>query len=139
MSYFYSKKHNSVENDHTRKKFKLLLKTTYKNVFLRYQLNQRFLLLCYASRKGFLSYFYSKTGHNSGENARIGKKFKLVLNTICKKVLLKYQPNQRFPSFCQACRNGFLSYFYSKHGHNSVENDHNSKKFTLVLKTIYIV
>ena len=38
-----------VENDHTRKKFTLVLKTTYKNVFLKYQVNARFLSLCFVS------------------------------------------------------------------------------------------
>ncbi len=33
----------------------------------------------------------------------------------------------------------FETFFYSKNGHNSGENDHNSKKFTLLLKTIYEV
>ncbi len=38
-----------VDNDHTRKKFTLVLNTTYKNVFLKYQVNARFLSLCFVS------------------------------------------------------------------------------------------
>ncbi len=33
--------------------------------------------------------------------------------------------------------NAFLTYFYSKNAHNSVENYYIGKKFTLVLKTTY--
>ena len=50
------------------------------------------------------------------------KKMKHVLKTTCKKPFLKYQHNTRFPSLCLASDNEFLSYFYSKSGHNSVEN-----------------
>ncbi len=32
-----------------------------------------------------------------------------------------------------------MLYFYSKNGHNVVENDHTGKKITLVLKTTYKV
>ncbi len=50
MLYFYSKNgHNSVETDRTGKKFTLALKTTYKKVFLKYQVNSRFTSLCLAS------------------------------------------------------------------------------------------
>ncbi len=41
--------HNSVENDRTRKKCTLDLKTIFKNVFLKYQVNTRFPSLCLAS------------------------------------------------------------------------------------------
>ncbi len=40
----------------------------------------------------------SKNSYNAGENDGNGKKFKLVLKTIYKKVFPKYQPNQGFPS-----------------------------------------
>ncbi len=123
LSYFYSKKaHNSVENYYIGKKFKLVLKTTYKKLFLKYQDNARFLSLCLASPNAFLSYFYSKIGHNSVENYRIGKKFTLVLKTTYTKLVLKYQDNARFPSLCLASENAFLSYFYSKKAHKLVEN-----------------
>ncbi len=50
MLYFYSKNgHNSVENDRTGKKITPVLKTTYKKVFLKYQINARFPSLCLAS------------------------------------------------------------------------------------------
>ncbi len=62
----------------------------------------------------FLSYFYSKNGHNSVENDRTRKKFKLVLKTTYKNLSLKYQDSARFPSLCLASENAFLSYFYSK-------------------------
>ncbi len=50
-SYFYSKNgHNSQANyDRTGKKFTLVLMTTYKKVFLKYQVNTRFPSLCLAS------------------------------------------------------------------------------------------
>ncbi len=38
-----------MENDRTRKKFTLVLKTIYKKVFLKYQVNTRFPSLCLAS------------------------------------------------------------------------------------------
>ncbi len=41
--------HNSVENNCINRKFILLLKTTYKKVFLKYQLNAVFPSLCLAS------------------------------------------------------------------------------------------
>ncbi len=51
--YFYSKNgQNSVENDRTGKKISLvliMLKTVYKKVFLKYQVNTRSLLSCLAS------------------------------------------------------------------------------------------
>ncbi len=136
LSYFYSKNgHNSVENYCIRKKFKLVLTTTYKKLFLKYQVNAWFPSLCLASENTFLSYFYSINGHNSVENYCFGKKFKLVLKTTYKKFVLKYQDNARFPSLCLASENAFLSYFYSKNGHISVENHHIGKKSKLVLKT----
>ena len=50
MLYFYSKNgRNSVENDRTGKKFTLVLKTIYKKVFLKYQVNARFPSLCLVS------------------------------------------------------------------------------------------
>ncbi len=92
LSYFYFKKsHNSVENDSTRKKFKLVLKTTYKKLFLKYQDNARFPSMCLASENEFLSYFYLKNGHNLAENDCIRKKFTLFLKTTYKKLVLKYQ------------------------------------------------
>ncbi len=138
---FYSKNShnhdNSAENGRFRKKFKLLLNTTYKKLSLTYHDNARFLSLCVASENALLSYFYSKNGHNSVENDSTRKKFKLVLKTTYKKLSLKYQDNARFLSLCLASENAFLSYFYSKTAHNSVENDHTRKKFTLVLMTTY--
>ncbi len=105
------------------KNFKLVLKTTYKKLSLKYQDNARFPLLCLASENAFLSYFYSKNGHNLLENDRTRKKFKLVLKTTYKKLVIKYQVNARFLSLCLASENAFLSYFYSKNGHNLMEND----------------
>ncbi len=138
LSYFCSKNsHNSEGNYLIRNKITLVLKTTYKKLVLKYQGNARFRSLCLASENAFLSYFYSKNGHNSVENYCIGKKFKLVLKTTYKKLVLKYQGNARFRSLCLASENAFLIYFYSKKGHNSVENDHIEKKFKLVLKTIH--
>ncbi len=99
--------------------------------------NARFPSLRLASENAFLSYFYSNNGHNSSENGRIGNKFKIVVKTTDKKLLLKYQDNARFPSSCLASENAFLSNFYSKIGHNSAENDRIGKKFKLVLKTTY--
>ena len=98
---------------------------------------QGFVHCVWPLRMHFLSYFYSKNDHNSVENDRIGKKFKLVLKTTYKKLFLKYPDNQRFPSMCLASENAFLSYFYSKNGHNSIENDRIGKKFKLFLKTTY--
>ncbi len=137
-SYFYSKNgHNSPENDRIGQKFKLVLKTTYKKLVLKYQDNARFPSLCLASENAFLSYFYSKNGHNSAENDRTRKKFKLVLKTTYEKLVLKYQGNARFTSLCLASENAFLTYFYSKNGHNSAENDRIRPKFKLVLMTTY--
>ncbi len=49
--YFYSKNgHNSGANDRTGKKFLFVLKTTYKKVFLKYQVNPWFPSMCLASR-----------------------------------------------------------------------------------------
>ncbi len=42
--------------------------------------------------------FLLKHPHNSGENDNINKQFKLVLKTVCNKVFIKYQLNQRVPS-----------------------------------------
>ncbi len=54
--YFYSNNgHNSVENDHTGKNFILVLKTTYKKVFLKYHVNTRFLSLCLVSDNAIFS------------------------------------------------------------------------------------
>ena len=78
---FYSKNsHNSVENDHIRKKFKLILKTTYKKLFLKYLVNAKFPLLSLASENALLCYIFTpkKNGHNSVENDRTGKKITLV-------------------------------------------------------------
>ena len=77
-------------------KIKLVLNTTYKKLVLKYQGNVRFPSLCLASENAFLSYFYSKNGHNSVENYCVGKKFKLVLQTTYKKLFLKYQNNTRW-------------------------------------------
>ncbi len=109
LSYFYSKNaHNSVENYCIGKKFKLVLKTTYKKLFLKYQDNARFPSLCLASENALLSYFYSKNNHDSVENVRTGKKFTLVLKTTYKKVFLNYQVNTRFPSLCLASENAIF-------------------------------
>ena len=96
---------------------------------------QDFLHCVWSLRRHFFSFFYSKNGRNSIENCHIGKKCKLVLKTTNNKLFLKYQDNARFPSLCLAPENAFLSYFYSKNGHNSVENYRIGKKFKLVLKT----
>ena len=54
LSYFYSNNsHNSVENYCIRKKFQLVLKTTYKKLSLKYQDNARFPSLCLASENTF--------------------------------------------------------------------------------------
>ena len=110
---------------------KLVLKTTYKKLSLKYQDNARFHSLCLVSENAFWSYFYSKNDHNSSENSRIGKKNKLVklvgshqgmgcpndhtgkkftlaLKTTCKKVFLKYQVNEWFPSLCLASENAIF-------------------------------
>ncbi len=81
---------------------------------------QGFLHCVWPLKNAFLSYFYSENGHNSVENYCIGKNFKPVLKTTYKKLIIKYQDNTRFPSLCLASKNAFLSYFYSKNGHNSV-------------------
>ncbi len=44
----------------------------------------------------FELFLLKKTGYNSGENDGNGKKFKLVLNTIYKKIFPKYQPKVSF-------------------------------------------
>ena len=77
-----------------------VLKTIYKKYFLKYQANARFPYCVRPPGMDFLAIFTPKNSHNSGENGRIGKKFKLVLKTIYKKVFLKYQANARFPSLC---------------------------------------
>ena len=51
--------------------------------------------------------------------------------------LLIYHDNARLPSLFLAPENAFLSNFYSKNGHNSVEKYCIRKKITLVLKTTY--
>ncbi len=75
-------------------------------------------------------------GHKWVENYCIGKKIKLVLKTTYEKLVLLYQSNARFPSLCLASENAFMSYFYSKNGHKSMENHHIRIKVKLVLKTI---
>ncbi len=123
LSYFYSKNnHNSSEIGRIGNKSKIVLKITYKKLSLKYRDNARFPSWCLASENAFLSYLYSKNGHKSVENYCVGKKFKLVLKTTDKKFVLKYQDNARFPLLCLASENAFFSYFYSKNGHNSVEN-----------------
>ena len=117
-----------------------MLKNTYKKLFLKYQNNARFPSLCLASENVFLSYFYSKNGHNWVEKYRIRINLKLVLKTTWKKLFLKYQDNARFPSLCLVSENSFLSYFYSKISHNSCNSERNyliKKRFTLVLKRTY--
>ena len=90
-----------------------------------------------------MSYFYSKNGHNSGENDCNGKKYKLVLKTIeYKKVFLKYQPIQGILHYVRPPAMALELYFYSKNGHNmhnSNENDRTGKIFTgtIVLKTTH--
>ncbi len=53
---------------------------------VKYQDNVRFSSLCLASENAFLSYLYSKYGHNSVKNYIIGIKFKLTLKTTCKRL-----------------------------------------------------
>ena len=61
LSYFLLKKHHNSEGNYLiRKKFTLVLKTTYKKLYLKYQDHARFPLLCLASENAFVSYFYSK-------------------------------------------------------------------------------
>ncbi len=48
------------------------------------------------------------------------KNFNLVLNTTYMKLFLKYQNSAKFPSLCLA--SWIFEPFYSKNGHNSVEN-----------------
>ena len=110
MSYFDSKNdYNSGENDANGKKFKLVLKTIYKNVFSKYQPNQRFPSIVLGLRETILElYFYSKNGQNLGANNRTEKKFTLVLKTTYKKVILKYQVNPLFPSMCLASKNAIF-------------------------------
>ena len=121
----------SVENYCIGKKFKIVLKTTYEKVPLKYQYNARFPSLCLASEKAFLTYFYSKNGYNSAENGRIEIKFKLVLKATHKNLFLKCQDNAKFHLLCLASENAFLSYLYSKNGHNSAENDRTRKNLNL--------
>ncbi len=55
LRYFYSKNgHNSVENDRTGKKFTPVLKTTYKKLCLKYQVNTKFPSLCLASENAIV-------------------------------------------------------------------------------------
>ena len=94
--------------------------------------------MCLASENVFFSYFYSKNGHNSQGNYLIRKQNALVLKTTYKKLVLKYWDNATFPALCLASENAFLSYFYSKHTHNSAFNYKlNRKKTKLALKTTY--
>ncbi len=99
--------------------FYSLLKTTCKKLFVKYQCNARFPSLCLAPENTFFRYFYSKNAHNSVENHRIWIKFKLAPKTTCYKLFLKCEDNARFPSLSLASENAFLSYFYSKNGHNN--------------------
>ncbi len=85
----------------------------------------------------FWAIFTQKNARKSVENYYFLKKFKLVLKTTYKKLVLKYQGNARFPSLCLASENAFLTYIFTQKIHNSVENDRTGKKFTLVLKTTY--
>ncbi len=61
-----------------------------------------------ASENTFLSYFYSKNGHNSVENYCIKTEFKLVLRNTYKNLFLKYQDNTRFPLLCLATENAIF-------------------------------
>ena len=81
-----------------RKKIKLVLKTTYKKLVLKYQGNARFSSLCLASENVFLSFFTQKMPITRVANYCIEKKIKLVPKTTYKKPVLKYQGNARFPS-----------------------------------------
>ncbi len=105
---------NRVENYCIGKRFKLVLKTTYKKLVLKYRDNAMFPSLCLPSENAFLSYFYSKNAHKSVENYYIGKKFALVLKSTYKKLFLKYQVNTRFPSLCLASKNAFLTYIFTQ-------------------------
>ncbi len=91
--------YNSVENHCIKKKSKLVLKTFYKKLVLKYHDNARFPSLFGLRECVFKLYFYSINGHNSVEIDRTGKNFTFVLKTIYKKVFLKYQGNARFSSF----------------------------------------
>ncbi len=127
-----------MENHRIQIKFKLVPKTSCKKLFLKYQDNARFPSLSLASENVFLSYFYSKKCRNSEkEITSLEKKITLVLKTTYQKLVLTHQVNARFPSLSLASEKAFLSYFYSKNGHNSVENYCIGKKFKLVLKTTY--
>ncbi len=77
----------------------------------------------------YFELFLLKNGHNSLETYCIKKK--LVLKTTYKKLVLKYHGNARFPSFCLASENAFLSYFYEKKYHNSAENVRIGKKISI--------
>ena len=58
-----------------------------------------------------------------------GIKFNFLFRGLLGRSLSKCQDNARFPSLCKVSRNGFISYLYSKNGHNSVQNGHMGKKF----------
>ncbi len=73
------------------KNFKLVLKTTFKKVSLKYQPNQKVSFIV-------LGHFLPQNGPMT--TIINGKKFKLVLKTIYKKVFLKYHINPTFPSLC---------------------------------------
>ena len=60
--------HNSLENYHIGNNLHLCSKTTWKNLFLKYQDNAKFPSFCLTPEIAFLSYFFSKNGDNSVEN-----------------------------------------------------------------------
>ncbi len=130
LTYFYSKNgHNSEGNYLIRKKMTLVLKTTYNNGSLQRtilgQFNNSFV---FGVWECMFEQFLLKKDHNSVEKGCLGKKFKLVLKITYKKLFLKYQLNTRFRSLCLTSKYWFLTYFYSKQGHNSVENGHLGEK-----------
>ncbi len=72
-----------------RKQYTLVLKTTWKKLFLKYQDNAKFPSLCLGPKNAFLGYFYSKMATTQWKLSH-RKKFTLVLKTTCKKLFLKY-------------------------------------------------
>ena len=66
------------------------------------QSNISFIVL--ALREWLFAIFTEKNSHNSGENERNSKKFKLVLKTVHKKILLKSENTSPIKGFLHCVR-----------------------------------
>ena len=127
--------HISVENYHIGMNLHLCWRHNRKEAFPKIPGQCKVSFTVLGPWECIFKLFLLKNGHRSVENYHTGKNLHLWWRLPVRSFFLKYQCNARLPSSCLASENAFLSYFYSKNSHNSVENHHIRIKFKLVPKT----